>query len=216
MDDGVVQANVYGVEVGDYSGKAGMAALVVNERFDLERLHGLVHRELPHYARPLFLRIHQEDPSAHTTGTFKMKKTDLVAQGFDPAKIDEPLYLDDPDGHCVEIGDNGKREAGAADAGHATGDGRTADRPPLTELQIALHTVATRLAETEEAWLEAHEALEALDRLTLQNRLDAIGRLVPSPCGAQQTVPPPDRTSGLSARATHVTPRMDQYTSRQK
>ncbi|TGY90205.1 long-chain-acyl-CoA synthetase [Marinicauda algicola] len=97
MDEGVVQANIYGVPVADYSGKAGMAALVVNEAFDLARLHALVHRELPHYARPLFLRIHQEDPSAHTTGTFKMKKTDLVKEGWDPDKVAEPLYFDDPE-----------------------------------------------------------------------------------------------------------------------
>jgi fatty-acyl-CoA synthase len=102
MDEGVVQANVYGVEVADYSGKAGMAALVVNDKFDLARLHALVHKELPHFARPLFLRIHQEDPSAHTTGTFKMKKTDLVTQGWDPDKVEEPLYLDDPDSGAYE------------------------------------------------------------------------------------------------------------------
>lgn len=102
MDEGVVQANVYGVPVADYSGKAGMAALVVNDRFDPDRLHALVHRELPHYARPLFLRIHQEDPSAHTTGTFKMKKTDLVKDGWDPDKIAEPLYFDDPQSGAYE------------------------------------------------------------------------------------------------------------------
>ncbi|MGJ3233078.1 MAG: long-chain-acyl-CoA synthetase [Oceanicaulis sp.] len=102
--DGVVQANVYGVEVGDYSGKAGMAALIVDEKFDLQALRAHVHRELPHYARPVFVRIHTEAPSEHTTGTFKLKKTDLVKEGWDPAKVDEPLYLDDHDaGAYVEL-----------------------------------------------------------------------------------------------------------------
>jgi fatty-acyl-CoA synthase len=31
--------------------------------------------------------------SADTTGTFKYKKTDLVADGFDPEMVDGPLYV---------------------------------------------------------------------------------------------------------------------------
>ena len=30
------------------------------------------------------------------TGTFKAKKIDLVAQGFDPAVTSDPLYFNDP------------------------------------------------------------------------------------------------------------------------
>jgi fatty-acyl-CoA synthase len=93
---GIVQANVYGVPVSDYSGKAGMAALIVDDTFDLDALHAHVHQELPAYARPLFLRIHREDPEEHTTGTFKLRKVDLVRQGFDPEQIDDPVYFDDP------------------------------------------------------------------------------------------------------------------------
>jgi fatty-acyl-CoA synthase len=102
---GVIQANIYGVEVGDYSGKAGMAALIVDTAvLDLKALRAHVHRELPHFARPLFLRLHTEAPSEHTTGTFKLKKTDLVKQGWDPEKVSEPLYLDDADtGTYVEL-----------------------------------------------------------------------------------------------------------------
>ena len=95
---GILQANVYGVPVGDYSGKAGMAALMVEEGgLDLKALHAHVHNELPHYARPLFLRIHAELPDEHTTGTFKLKKTDLVKEGWDPEAVADKLYLDDPD-----------------------------------------------------------------------------------------------------------------------
>lgn len=97
MAKGIVQANIYGVPVADYPGKAGMAALVVNKDFDLATVHAHVIKELPAYARPLFVRIHQEDPSEHTTGTFKLKKTDLVAEGWDPSKISEPLYIDHPE-----------------------------------------------------------------------------------------------------------------------
>lgn len=97
MAPGIVQANIYGVPVADYPGKAGMAALVVNKDFDLATVHAHVTKELPAYARPLFLRLHQEDPSEHTTGTFKLKKTDLVAEGWDPSKLSEPLYIDHPE-----------------------------------------------------------------------------------------------------------------------
>ena len=31
-----------------------------------------------------------------TTGTFKPRKQELMAEGFDPAKMRDPLYLDDP------------------------------------------------------------------------------------------------------------------------
>ena len=41
---------------------------------------------------PIFLRVQSE---AATTGTFKFRKTDLVEQGFDPAKTDDQVwYLD--------------------------------------------------------------------------------------------------------------------------
>jgi len=93
---GVVQANIYGVPVADYSGKAGMAALIVDDAFDLEAMHAHIHAELPVYARPLFLRIYREDPAEHTTGTFKLRKVDLVRQGFDPGQIEDPVYFDDP------------------------------------------------------------------------------------------------------------------------
>lgn len=94
--EGVKQANVYGVPVGDYSGKAGMAAIVADDGLDLAALRAQVHAELPHFARPLFIRLHEHDADAHTTGTFKLRKVDLVKEGYDPAKIDEPLYFDHP------------------------------------------------------------------------------------------------------------------------
>jgi fatty-acyl-CoA synthase len=93
---GVVQANVYGVEVPGYDGRAGMAALVVGDGFDLAKLHEHARLRLPPFARPVFLRIHGDDIAEHTTGTFKMRKVDLVREGFDPSRVKEPLYLDDP------------------------------------------------------------------------------------------------------------------------
>ncbi|MCW5725452.1 MAG: long-chain-acyl-CoA synthetase [Maricaulaceae bacterium] len=90
---GVAQANVYGVSIAGYPGRAGMAALTVTEGFDMQALRAHLHAALPAYARPLFLRIQGE---ADTTGTFKLKKVDLVKDGFDPQRIKDPVWFDHP------------------------------------------------------------------------------------------------------------------------
>jgi fatty-acyl-CoA synthase len=88
--DAVQQVNVYGVEVPHNDGRAGMAAIVAAPGIDLAALSAHVKTNLPTYAIPLFLRF-QKEPEV--TGTFKYKKVELVAEGFDPAKVDgEPLY----------------------------------------------------------------------------------------------------------------------------
>ena len=91
--EGITQANVYGVEVPGYDGRAGMAALVSETPPDLDALKAYLDQELPHYARPVFLRLSSE---SETTSTFKFKKTNLVKAGFDPARISEPVYYCDP------------------------------------------------------------------------------------------------------------------------
>ncbi|MFO0691626.1 MAG: long-chain-acyl-CoA synthetase [Myxococcota bacterium] len=93
VDPGVDEANVYGVAIPGQDGRAGMAALVVNERFDLERVGKAIHDGLAPYARPLFLRIL---PQMEITGTFKHRKVDLVRDGFDPGRIPDALYFRDP------------------------------------------------------------------------------------------------------------------------
>jgi len=97
--DGVAQANVYGVAVPGYDGRVGMASLVTQDGFDLQGLRAHIHDALAGYARPLFLRISTE---SDTTGTFKYKKTDLVEQGFDPAKVKDALYVDHPETKTYE------------------------------------------------------------------------------------------------------------------
>jgi fatty-acyl-CoA synthase len=87
---GVVEANVYGVEVPGADGRAGMAGLVVSPEFDIAAFGEHVARELPSYAQPVFVRIL---PAIETTGTFKHRKIDLVADGFDPVRIRSPLFM---------------------------------------------------------------------------------------------------------------------------
>jgi len=90
---GVREANVYGVEVPGAEGRAGMAALVVDPDFELQSLHDRLEDALASYARPLFIRL---QPEMQVTGTFKHRKLDLVAQGFDPRRVADPLYFLDP------------------------------------------------------------------------------------------------------------------------
>lgn len=92
---GVAQANVYGVSVPGYDGRAGMAAIVANGEVDLGELRSHVAANLPSYARPVFLRVHA-DNQRDTTGTLKFTKVHLVRDGFDPEAIADPLYFDDP------------------------------------------------------------------------------------------------------------------------
>lgn len=89
----VKEANVYGVHVPGADGRAGMASLVVEEAVDLNALHHHIERELPAYARPVFLRLQQE---IEATGTFKHRKVDLVKEGFDPNTVTDPLFFDHP------------------------------------------------------------------------------------------------------------------------
>lgn len=80
---GVETAIVYGVPVPGQDGKAGMAALVVDGKFDAKTFSDHVESRLPAYAQPVFVRLMK---AVETTGTFKFRKADLVADGFDPEK----------------------------------------------------------------------------------------------------------------------------------
>jgi fatty-acyl-CoA synthase len=94
---GVAEAIVYGVKIENLDGRAGMVAITPGEGFDLQGLRDHLARELPSYARPLFVRI---QPAIETTGTFKYRKIDLVRDGFDPARGEQDLYFDDPEAHA--------------------------------------------------------------------------------------------------------------------
>jgi fatty-acyl-CoA synthase len=92
----VIEASVYGVEVKGYDGRAGMAALVVDDAFDLAALRRHIDARLPDYARPRFLRIIER---LEITATFRAKKYALAEQGFDPRTIGEAIYYAAPRGN---------------------------------------------------------------------------------------------------------------------
>jgi fatty-acyl-CoA synthase len=91
----VREANVYGVLVPGTDGRAGMAALVVDESFDLAAFQAAVQTSLPPYAQPVFLRLQSH---MDTTGTFKRRKMDVAAEGYDPTKVEDPLFVKLPHG----------------------------------------------------------------------------------------------------------------------
>jgi citronellyl-CoA synthetase len=85
--------NVYGVEIPQANGRAGMASLVLNpgvDTLDLDSFSDYVNEHLPGYARPVFLRIQRE---LDTTGTFKLVKGELRKQGYDLDQVSDPLYV---------------------------------------------------------------------------------------------------------------------------
>jgi len=87
----VEQAVVYGVQLPNCDGRAGMAALSWRcNTFDGLGLAQKVCGALPAYAVPLFLRLREEQ---EITGTFKFRKVELKKEGFDPQLIREPLYV---------------------------------------------------------------------------------------------------------------------------
>jgi fatty-acyl-CoA synthase len=101
---GVKEANVYGVKIGDLDGRAGMASLVTGEGFDMGSLPAYLEKQLPAYARPVFIRL---SPEIEITGTFKHRKVELVKEGFDPATVGEPLYWLNPESKVYEPLDAG-------------------------------------------------------------------------------------------------------------
>jgi acyl-CoA synthetase (AMP-forming)/AMP-acid ligase II len=87
------EANAYGVPIPGSEGKAGMVALVLNGEFDGRSFREHVDSMLPPYARPLFVRVRE---SLEVTGTFKLKKGNLSAEGFDPNALHDPIFFRDP------------------------------------------------------------------------------------------------------------------------
>ncbi|MEM8766267.1 MAG: long-chain-acyl-CoA synthetase [Pseudomonadota bacterium] len=94
--------NVYGVEVPGADGRAGMAAITLNdgvEALDLEAFSAYVNEQLPAYARPVFLRIQGD---IDVTGTFKMVKGDLRKQGYDLEQVNDPVFVMKPKATAYE------------------------------------------------------------------------------------------------------------------
>ena len=88
---GVEEVLVFGVKVFGAEGRAGMAVLKAGVPLDLAAF-ALGMEALPRYARPLFLRLVGE---IQTTETHKPKRGVYLAEGFDPSRTADPLFVFD-------------------------------------------------------------------------------------------------------------------------
>ena len=107
---GVASCAVYGVAIKDHDGKAGMAAIHLSEHesFDLEKLTCHLIDNLPPHARPLFLRLRRD---VDMTGTFKIRKIDLIREGLNPRDESEPVYVLDQAAQRYRLLDDATRDA---------------------------------------------------------------------------------------------------------
>ncbi|XP_004647447.1 long-chain fatty acid transport protein 1 [Octodon degus] len=99
---GQTDVAVYGVSVPGVEGRAGMAA-IADPRGQLEpnSMYQELQKVLAPYARPMFLRLL---PQVDTTGTFKIQKTRLQHEGFDPRQTSDRLFfLDLKQGHYLPL-----------------------------------------------------------------------------------------------------------------
>ena len=91
---GLELINVYGVQVPEHEGRAGMAAILMQDGhcFDPQAFYDLTEARLPRYAAPVFVRV---SAAADLTSTFKLRKVDLQRQGYAPCLFADPLFVRD-------------------------------------------------------------------------------------------------------------------------
>ncbi len=84
--DMVDVTNIYGVEIPNTDGRAGMASICFNpeivsaiEDIDWHTFSSYINAELPVFARPVFIRVQTE---VDTTGTHKLMKNHLKEQAY--------------------------------------------------------------------------------------------------------------------------------------
>jgi len=91
----VIEAVVYGVEVPNADGRAGMVSLILNQDkpFNPQLFYENLRKRLPDYAVPLFVRLRKLAAYHETTGTFKIKKTELKQQGYKPEGDNDTVFV---------------------------------------------------------------------------------------------------------------------------
>jgi len=85
--------SVYGVEIPECEGRAGMASImteVKHEKFDFNNFLRTLQDNLPTYAIPIFIRFLSE---LNTTSTYKIQKFDMKKIGFNIKKTNDPIYV---------------------------------------------------------------------------------------------------------------------------
>ena len=94
----LVDCVVYGVGIPGYEGKAGMLAIHDPSRsLKLEKLLKDMQKSLPSYSIPLIIRLCDK---IEMTTTFKLPKTALAKESFNPDKVKDPLFILDANKNC--------------------------------------------------------------------------------------------------------------------
>jgi len=91
---GIQQACVYGVKVPGHSGRAGMAALMLDvsyDSFDLKELYAVCAKNLPTFATPVFIRY---VASLETTSTYKYITSTLKHHAYNLEHSEYIFYKD--------------------------------------------------------------------------------------------------------------------------
>jgi citronellyl-CoA synthetase len=103
----VEMSTVYGVEVPNSDGKAGMVSIKLYEdhELDLVEFAHFLNKNLPKYAIPIFIRLKE---SLEFTGTHKLRKVNLKKQGYDITKIKDKVYFWNSNSNKYEIFDEEK------------------------------------------------------------------------------------------------------------
>ncbi|MFX0080570.1 MAG: AMP-binding protein [Candidatus Hodarchaeota archaeon] len=88
----IQMCTVYGVNIPNTEGKAGMVTITLKEshKFNSKKFAKFVIENLPKYSIPIFVRVQNE---LEFTGTYKLKKFNLQKQGYDINKIKDTIYL---------------------------------------------------------------------------------------------------------------------------
>lgn len=88
---GVVDANVYGVEVPGKDGRACMVAMTLEDgvQLDPSKFAMYCRANLPSYSVPCFIRF---ITNINLTGTFKHQKVEYRTEGCDPTKVKDDMW----------------------------------------------------------------------------------------------------------------------------
>ena len=88
----IEMCNVFGVEIPNHDGKAGMAAIKLkpSTEFKPKEFATFIVDRLPKYSIPIFVRVQNE---LELTGTLKLRKINLRKHGYNVNQIKDPIYL---------------------------------------------------------------------------------------------------------------------------
>jgi len=89
---GVSASAVFGISMSGSDGKAGMAAIIKDEKItpDIFKLAEHLKSSLPKYAVPIFVRF---VPDFEWTATHKIKKTNLKNEGYNLSQVKGEIYI---------------------------------------------------------------------------------------------------------------------------